>query len=56
MKWLWIVIALAFVLCGMSPQLKTRYTPLPAIARVKRRVWRYQRPRWGIAIMVVRIA
>lgn len=45
-----------FLACGLSPQLRTRYTPLPAIARVKRRVWRYSRPRWGIAIMVVRLA
>ena len=56
MKWLWIVIALAFVFAGLSPQLRTRYTPLPAIARVKRREWSYRRPRWGIAIMVVRLA
>ena len=60
---LFVIIGLVFLLCGLSPQLRTHYTPLPAIARVKRRawgyqwrVWTYQRPRWAIAVMVVRIA
>lgn len=53
---LFIIIGLTFLLCGLSPQLKTRYTPLPAISRVKRSEWRYQRPRWGIAVMIVRLA
>ena len=52
---LFVLIGVTFLLCGLSPQLKTHYTPLPAIARVKRREWRYSRPRWAIAIMVVRL-
>ena len=53
---LFVIIGAIFLLCGLSPQLKTHYTPLPAIARVKRREWRISRPRWAIAIMVVRLA
>jgi hypothetical protein len=56
MKWLWIGIALAFVLAGYAPQLRTRYTPRPALQRARRlRIWSYQRPRWAIAVAIVRV-
>jgi hypothetical protein len=45
MKWLWILIALAFIFAGLSPQLRTRYTALPAVAR-----------RWGVALVFPRMA
>ena len=54
-----LFLILAFVslsFCGLSPQLRTHYTPLPAIQRVRRRMWAYQRPRWAIAVAIVRIA
>ncbi len=57
MKWLWIVIALAFLLIGMMPQLRTHYTPRPALQRARQiKIWSYQRPRWAIAVAIVRIA
>lgn len=36
---LFIFLLFLFFLCaGLSPQLRTRYTPLPSLARVRRRV------------------
>jgi len=53
---LFILLALTFWLCGLSPQLRTRYTPLPALARARRlHIWIFQRPRWGIAVAIVRV-
>ena len=56
MKW-WIIIGLLALLCGYAPQLRTHYTPLPAIQRARRLwIWSIQRPRWGIAVAIVKIA
>jgi len=51
-----IFLFLLALLVPLGAQLRTQYTPLPAIQRVKRRVWSYQRPRWAIAVAIVRIA
>ena len=56
MKVFIFVLFLLFLLCGLSPQFRTHYTPLPAIQRVRRRVWAYRRPGWAIAVAIVRIA
>ena len=56
MKWLWLLVALACLFAGLTPQLRTHYTPLPAIQRVRRKVWAFRRPRWAIAVAIVRIA
>lgn len=53
---LFLLLGLVFLLCGLSPQLRTRYTPLPAIQRARRRVWAYHGPRWTIAVAIVRMA
>ena len=53
---LFIMLGLTFLLCGLSPQLRTHYTPLPALQRVRRKVWAYSRPRWAKAVAIVRIA
>ncbi len=55
MKWL-IFIFLLMLFARLSPQLHTHYTPLPALQCVRRKVWAYQRPRWAIAVAIVRIA
>lgn len=56
MKWLWLVVAVAFVIVGYAPQLRTRYTPRPALQRARHiRIWSYQRPRWAIAVAIVRM-
>ena len=56
MKLFIALLFVLFLLCGLSPQLRTRYTPLPAIRHVTRRVWAFQRPRWAIAFVIVRLA
>ncbi len=56
MKLFIFVLFLLFLLCGLTPQLRTHYTPLPALQRVRRRVWAYQGPRWAIAVAIVRLA
>jgi len=54
---LFILLGLTFWLCGLSPQLRTHYQPRPALQRARRlRIWSIQRPRWGIAVAIVRLA
>ena len=55
MKWL-IFLFLLMLLAPLGAQLRTHYTPLPAIQRVRRKVWAYRRPRWAIAVAIVRLA
>lgn len=50
-----IFLLLLVMFAHLSPQLKTHYTPLPALQRVKRTVWVCQRPRWAIAVAIVPI-
>lgn len=46
MKWIIFLFLLClFCLVGLSPQLRTRYQPLPAVAR-----------RWGVALVFPRTA
>ena len=56
MKLFIFVLFLLMLFAGLSPQLRTRYTPLPAIQRVRRRVWACQGPKWAVAVAIVRIA
>lgn len=56
MKWLWIVIALAFLFAGLSPQLRTRLRPAyPAVRRVRRKAWYVSGSRWAVRLEVVRL-
>ena len=56
MKWL-ILLFLMALLLPLGAQLRTHYIPRPALrqARVHRRIWTYQRPRWAVAVAIVRV-
>ncbi len=54
MKWL-ILIFLFVLLLPLGAQIRTHYTPRPALQRVRRRIWTYRRPRWAIAVAIVRV-
>lgn len=56
MKLFILCLFLIFLAAGLSPQLRTHYTPLPALQRARQmRIWAYERPRWAIAVAIVRI-
>ncbi len=50
-----IFLLLLAIFLPLGAQLHTRYTPHPAIRRVRRRIWTYQRPRWAVAFVIVRV-
>ena len=54
MKWL-IFLFLLVLLAPLGAQLRTHYTPRPALQRARRKVWVYSRPRWAIAVAIVRV-
>jgi hypothetical protein len=54
MKW-FIFLFLLWIFLPLGAQLRTRYTPLPALQRVRRKVWAVQGQRWGMAVAIVRV-
>lgn len=50
-----IFLFLIALLLPLGGQLRTHYTPLPALARARHtRIWSYQRPKWAVAVAIVR--
>lgn len=55
MKWFTLLLFVLFFCAGLSPQLRTRYTPLPVARRVWSKVWAMQWQRWGLVVSLVRV-
>lgn len=52
-----ILTFVSLLFAGLTPQLRTHYTPRPALQRARQiKIWSYRRPRWAIAVAIVRIA
>ena len=53
---LFVLIGVTFLLCGLSPQLRTRYHALPMVRRVHRRAWMFGGRRWMMRVEFARLA